>query len=74
MEFVNSLDTDQILDITLATNYLQYNRLFQICVSKIASLFLDKYPEEIAEMLGFAVEPSKEEENYLRSKFDWALK
>ena len=59
--FVNNLPMEDLVNLTVAANYMGINCLLDLCCAKIASMCKDKSEEEVLKTFGIN-EPLTEEE------------
>ena len=52
IEYLNSINDKELIDLLLATNYLNIKPLYEIILVKIATMIKGKTIEEIKEMFG----------------------
>jgi hypothetical protein len=73
-EFINRLDTDRLLDLIFASNYLHIDSLFSLCCAYTACLFKGKDLVEVGTLLGLeAVSLTSQQEEYIKQDNGWAL-
>jgi hypothetical protein len=72
-DFINSFDEDSLIDLTLASNYMDIKCVLDLCCGKIASMFKGKTIDELRAKYGITEEFTPEEEERLKKEYPWAL-
>jgi S-phase kinase-associated protein 1 len=72
-DFIERLSEDDLIEMVLATNYLDMKSLMDLCLVKIASAFKDKTVEEVRKEYGIVEEFTPDVEEKLKTDFPWAM-
>ena len=72
-EFINGFEEDPLIDLTLASNYMDIKCVLDLCCGKIASMFKGKTIDELRQKYGTTEEFTAEEEERLKKEYPWAL-
>ena len=71
--FIDQFNEDQIIELVLATNYLDLKSLLDICLVKLACKFKDKTAQDIRRDYNIEEELTPEVEEKLKAEFPWAM-
>lgn len=71
-EFIDLKDQEEILDIILASNYLDIKPLLELGCAKIATFIKGKTADEIRKTFGIVNDFTPEEEAQIREENKWA--
>jgi len=66
--FVDKLTLEELVDLTVAANYMEIQCLLDLCCAKIASMCKDKSEEEIFKTFGITETFSEEEKAKIREE------
>jgi S-phase kinase-associated protein 1 len=69
-KFLN-VEQQELIEIIMASNYLNIKSLLDLSCAKIASMIKGKNPEQIREMFGIENDFSPEEEEKIREENKW---
>ena len=69
--FVNKLSLDELIELTVAANFMSIQSLLDLCCAKIASMCKDKTEDEIYREFGVSVPISDEEKERIRNENSW---
>ena len=70
-EFAESLPLEDLVDITVAANFMEIQPLLDLTCAKIASMCKDKSEEEILETFGVKETFTEEEKQKIREENKW---
>lgn len=71
-QFISQGTQEEILELILASNYLDIKSLLELSCAKVATMIKGKSPEEIRETFGIINDFTPEEENQIREENKWA--
>lgn len=71
--YLQSLSKEQLIEIILASNYLDIKSLLEICLAGLAANFKGKEIEEISRDYAIIEDFTAEEEEKLRADFSWMM-
>ena len=69
--FVDKMPLEDLVNLTVAANYMGINSLLDLCCAKIASLCKDKSEEEIFKTFNITETFSEEEKNKIKEENKW---
>ncbi len=69
--FIDAFALEELVDITVASNFMEIQPLLDISCAKIASLIKDKSEEEIFQMFGVTETFTEEEKAKIRDENKW---
>ena len=69
--FINKLTIEELVNLTVAANYMGINSLLDLCSAKIASLCKDKNEEEIFKTFGINEPFTEEEKKKIKEENKW---
>ena len=69
--FIDKMSLDEVINLTVAANYMGINSLLDLCSAKIASLFKDKSEEEVLKEFNIKEPLTEEEKNKIREENKW---
>ena len=72
-EFINGFEEDPLIDLTLASKYMDIKCVLDLCCGKIASMFKGKTIDELRAKYNIQEEFTPEEEERLKKEYPWAL-
>lgn len=72
-EFIENFNENEIIDLILATNYLDMKSLLDYCLIKIAAKFKDVTIEEVRKEYQITEEFTPEVEENLKIEYSWAM-
>lgn len=70
-KFVNDLDIETLVDLTVAANFMEIQSLLDLACAKIASMCKDKSEEEIFKTFGVTETFTEEEKAKIREENKW---
>ena len=71
-DYINLDNMDDLIDLVVASNFLDIEGLLNLGCAKIASLIKGKNVEEIRDMFGIENDFTPEEEAQIREENKWA--
>ena len=71
VNFVDKITLDDLVNLTIAANYLGINSLIDLCCAKFACMCKDKSEEEIFKVFNFNKTFTEDEKKELREKNRW---
>ena len=69
--FVDKMPLEDLVNLTVAANYMGINSLLDLCCAKIASLCKDKSEEEIFKTFNITETFTEEEKNKIKEENKW---
>ena len=69
--FVDKISLEDLINLTVAANYMGINSLLDLCCAKIASLCKDKSEEEIFKTFNITENLTDEEKNKIKEENKW---
>ena len=69
--FVNKLSLDELIELTVAANFMSIQSLLDLCCAKIASMCKDKTEDEIYKEFGVSTPITDEEKERIRNENSW---
>ena len=69
--FVDKMNLEDLVNLTVAANYMGINSLLDLCCAKIASLCKDKSEEEIFKTFNITETFTEEEKNKIKEENKW---
>ena len=69
--FIDKIPLDDLVNLSVAANYMGINSLLDLCCAKIASLCKDKSEEEIFKTFDIAEPLTEEEKNKIKEENKW---
>ena len=69
--FVEKISLDDLINLTVAANYMGINSLLDLCCAKIASMCKDKSEEDIFKCFNITEPLSEEEKNKIKEENKW---
>ncbi len=70
-EFIDSLSLEDLVDVTVAANFMEIQPLLDLTCAKIASMCKDKSDEEIFDTFGVKENYTEEEKQKIREENKW---
>ena len=69
--FIDKLTMDELVNLTVAANYMGINCLLELCCAKIASMCKDKTEEEVLKTFNINEPFTEEEKKKIREENKW---
>ena len=69
--FVDKMSMEELVNLTVAANYMGINSLLDLCCAKVASLCKDKNEEEIFKTFNITEQFTEEEKNKIKEENKW---
>ena len=69
--FVDKMSMEELVNLTVAANYMGINSLLDLCCAKVASLCKDKSEEEIFKTFNITEQFTEEEKNKIKEDNKW---
>ena len=69
--FIDKIPLDDLVNLSVAANYMGINSLLDLCCAKIASLCKDKSEEEIFKTFNITEPLTEEEKNKIKEENKW---
>lgn len=69
--FINELELNDLIDLTVAANFMEIQSLLDLCTAKIASMCKDKSEEEIFKTFGITDQFTEEERAKVKEENQW---
>jgi S-phase kinase-associated protein 1 len=69
--FINELELNDLIDLTVAANFMEIQTLLDLCTAKIASMCKDKSEEEIFKTFGITDQFTEEERAKVKEENLW---
>ena len=69
--FINELELNDLIDLTVAANFMEIQSLLDLCTAKIASMCKDKSEEEIFKTFGINDQFTEEERAKVKEENQW---
>ena len=69
--FVDKMSMEELVNLTVAANYMGINSLLDLCCAKVASLCKDKSEEEIFKTFNITETFTEEEKEMIRKENQW---
>ena len=69
--FVDKISLEDLINLTVAANYMGINSLLDLCCAKIASLCKDKSDDEIFKTFNITESLTEEEKNKIKEENKW---
>ena len=69
--FVDKMSMEELVNLTVAANYMGINSLLDLCCAKVASLCKDKNEEEIFKTFNITEKFTEEEKNKIKEENKW---
>ena len=69
--FVDKMTIEELVNLTVAANYMGINSLLDLCCAKVASLCKDKNEEEIFKTFNITEQFTEEEKNKIKEENKW---
>ena len=69
--FVDKISIDDLINLTVATNYMGINSLLDLCCAKIASMCKDKNEEDIFKCFNITEPLTEQEKNKIKEENKW---
>jgi S-phase kinase-associated protein 1 len=69
--FINELELNDLIDLTVAANFMEIQTLLDLCTAKIASMCKDKSEEEIFKTFGITDQFTEEERAKVKEENQW---
>ena len=69
--FIDKMTMEELVNLTVASNYMGINCLLDLCCAKIASLCKDKNEEDIFKIFNISEPLSEEEKNKIKEENKW---
>lgn len=73
VDYVTKISHDEVMELILASNYLDIKHLLDLTCAFIATLIKGRTPEEIRENFHIVNDFSPEDEQKIREENKWAL-
>ena len=70
-DFVDKLSIEELVNLTVAANFMGINSLLDLCSAKIASMCKDKNEEEIFKTFGITEPFTEEEKKKIKEENKW---
>ena len=69
--FIDKMSMEELVNLTVAANYMGINCLLDLCCAKIASLCKDKSEEDIFKIFNINETFTEEEKNKIKEENKW---
>ena len=69
--FIDGLSMEELINLTVAANYMGINSLLDLCCAKVASLCKDKNEDEIFKTFNINENSTEEEKNKIKEENKW---
>ena len=69
--FMDKMPLDDVINLTVAANYMGINSLLDLCSAKIATFFKDKSEEEVLKEMNIKEPLTEEEKNKIKDENKW---
>ena len=69
--YIDKMSMEELVNLTVAANYMGINSLLDLCCAKVASLCKDKSEEEIFKTFNITETFSEEEKNKIKEENKW---
>ena len=69
--FVDKISLEDLINLTVAANYMGINSLLDLCCAKVASLCKDKSDDEIFKTFNITESLTEEEKNKIKEENKW---
>ncbi len=70
-DFINNLPMEDLVNLTVAANYMGINCLLDLCCAKIASMCKDKTEEEVLKTFGINEPLTEEKKKKIKEENKW---
>ena len=70
-DFVDKMPLDELVNLTVAANYMGINSLLDLCCAKVATLCKDKTEKEIFDTFNIKETFTEEEKNKIKEENKW---